>query len=66
MENMLLIILGWLFVLGGAIVLGVLLELTIHRRKSKRLDENFARMKFDSKEKAQGPKEEERKLRRSA
>ena len=66
MEKILLITMGWLFVVGGAIVLGALLEHTIHQRKSKRHDENFARMKCDSPEKAQGFKEEEREFRRSA
>ena len=66
MDNIVLITMGWLFVVGGAIVLGVLLEQTLHRRTSKRQDENFARMKFDSSETIEGFKEEERKVRRSA
>ena len=66
MEKMLLITMGWLFVVGGAIVLGILLELTIHRRKSKRLDESFSRMGFDVPEESGTSEEEEREFRRSA
>lgn len=66
MEKMLLITMGWLFVVGGAIVLGILLELTIHRHKSKRLDENFSGMGFDVPEESGASEEEEREFRRSA
>lgn len=66
MEKILLITMGWLFVVVGAVVLGVLLENTLHRRKSKRQDENFARMKFDSSEKLEGFEEGEPEIRRSA
>ena len=66
MEKMLLITMGWLFVVGGAIVLRILLELTSHRRKSKRLDENFSRMGFDVLEESGASEEEEREFRRSA
>ncbi len=61
-----LITMGWLFVVVGAIVLGVLLEHALHQRKSERLDENFSRMKFDDPQEPQGLEEEERKFRRSA
>ena len=66
MEKILLITMGWLFVVGGAIVLGILLELAIHQRKSKRLDENFSRMSFDSPEESRASEEDEREIRRSA
>lgn len=66
MEKILLITMGWLFVVGGAIVLGILLELAIHQRKSRRLDENFSRMGFDSPEESRASEEEEREIRRSA
>ena len=65
MEKIVLITMGWLFVVGGAIVLGVLLEHTLHRRKSKWQDENFARVKFDSSERLEGLEEGEREFRRS-
>jgi len=66
MEKILLITMGWLFVVGGAIVLGILLELAIHQRRSRRLDENFSRMGFDSTEESRASDEEEREIRRSA
>ncbi len=66
MEKILLITMGWLFVVGGAIVLGALLEYVLHQRKSKRLDANFDSIKSESPQDPQGLKEAEREFRRSA
>lgn len=66
MEKLLLITMGWLFVVGGAIVLGILLELAIHRRALKRLEENSSWMDFDLPEESRDLEEEERDIRRSA
>ncbi len=66
MERILLIAMGWFFVVGGAIVLGILLELTLHRRKMKRLEENFSRMDFDAIEESRILEEEKKAFRRSA
>lgn len=66
MERILLIAMGWLFVVGGAIFLGVLLEHVLHRRKMARLDSNFTKMNFDSFAEDQKSSDKERQLRRSA
>lgn len=66
MERILLIAMGWLFVIGGAIFLGVLFEHVLNRRKMARLDSNFTKMNFDSFADDQKSSDKERQLRRSA
>ena len=66
MERILLIAIGWLFIVGGAIFLGVLVEHVLHNRKMARLDSNFIRMNFDSLADDQESSHKKRQLRRSA
>ncbi len=66
MERILLIALGWLFIVGGAIFLGVLVEHVLHSRKMARLDSNLDRMNVDSFVDDQESSDKERQLRRSA
>ncbi|MDK1020470.1 MAG: hypothetical protein QGD90_02390 [Candidatus Hydrogenedentes bacterium] len=66
MERIVLIAMGWLFVVGGAIFLGILVEHLLHRRKMARLDINFDRMNFDSSAADHASSDKARQLRRSA
>ncbi len=66
MERLLLIAMAWIFIVGGAIFLAVLLEHTLHHRKMARLEDNFRRMKMSSPTSVGTPTEKVERLRRSA
>lgn len=66
MERLLVIAMAWIFIVGGAVFLAVLIERVLHQRKMARLQENFTRMKLGvSAQVGLSPNEGE-KLRRSA
>lgn len=66
MERLLLITMAWTFIVGGSMYLAVLLERTLHYRKMARLEDNFRRMKLNSRRPVGVAEEREEGLRRSA